>query len=276
MESSPNDLRSTICQNCGEPLKGPFCAACGQKDEERILPLKGLLHEVFHDVVHLDARFLGTLKLLLRPGALTLEYLQGRRARWFPPFRLYLMVSLAFFAAASLGPPTKDFRIAVNKPARVLTLDGKPVVDDRSAAPSRLERRADEINRNPGPFLAKLMAWLPRVFFLLLPFFALLLKLAYLRTRTLFAVHAIFSLHEHAFAFLLLTVVKLLGLVPYVRSTRGLLLLALPLHLVMGLKRVYGQGWPITLLKATGVGFLHLGAVAIVLAGTAFLLLVLS
>ncbi len=262
--------RSSPCPNCGEPLAGPYCAACGQKDAQRILPLKDLLHEVFHEILHLDARFLGTLALLLKPGALTLEYIEGRRVRWFPPFRLYLLLSLAFFAAASLGPATKDFRIAVNRPAQVITLDGKPLP---AAAPSRLEQRADEVNRNPGPFLAKLMAWLPRVFFLLLPFFALLLKLAFLRTRTLYAVHAIFSLHEHAFAFLLLTTIKLLGYVPYARSVRGFLFLALPVHLLLGLKRVYGQGWPLTLAKAALVGFMHLLAVLATLALTAFALL---
>lgn len=268
--------RSSHCQNCGEPLAGRYCAACGQKDEQRILPLKELLHEVFHEILHLDARFLGTLLLLLKPGALTLEYIEGRRVRWFPPFRLYLLVSLAFFAAASLGPPTKDFRISINRPAQGVGVDGKPAPAARPVAPSRLERRADAINRDPGPYLAKLMAWLPRAFFLLLPFFALLLKLAYLRSRTLYAVHAIFSLHEHAFAFLLLTVVKLLGFVPYARSVRGFLFLALPVHLLLGLKRVYGQGWPATTLKAAAVGFVHLLAVLATLVLTAFALLALD
>lgn len=268
--------RSSHCPNCGEPLAGPYCAACGQKDAHRILPLKDLLHEVFHDILHLDARFLRTLGMLLKPGALTLEYIQGRRARWFPPFRLYLLVSLAFFALASLGPPAKDFRIVVNRPAQGVGLAGSPPPKAGLSVPTRLEQRADEINRNPGPFLAKFMAWLPRVFFLLLPFFALLLQLAFLRTRTLYAVHAIFSLHEHAFAFLLLTTVKLLGYVPYVRSVRGVLFLALPVHLILGLKRVYGQGWPTTILKAAGVGFVHLLAVLATLVLTVLALLVLA
>ena len=268
---SDDTHRSSHCQNCGEPLTGPFCAACGQRDEARILPLKHLLHEVFHEIVHLDARFFRTLLALVRPGALTREYLEGRRARWFPPFRLYLLVSLAFFAAASLGPTTKDFRITFNEPAQVSVGAGKPIAQ---APPSRLQQRAEAINRNPGPFLAKLMAWLPRVFFLLLPCFALLLKLAYLRTRTLFAVHAIFSLHEHAFGFLLFTVIKLLGFVPYARSVRGLLFIALPVHLLMALKHVYGQGWLLTSLKAAVAGTLHLLATLTVLVLTALLLLV--
>ncbi len=266
--------RSTHCHNCGEPLTGPYCAACGQKDEERILPMKHLLHEVFHDIVHLDARFLGTIKRLIVPGGLTQEYLEGRRARWFPPFRLYLIVSLVFFAVGSFKPPSKEFRITVNKPAQVVTLDGKAVRDDSTG--SRLEKRAEEINRDPTAFLAKLFAWLPRVFFVLLPIFALLLKVAYLRTRTLFAVHAIFSLHEHAFAFLLLTVTGLLSFVPYVRSVRGLLMFYLPIHLLLGMRRIYRQGWLITMFKAAVVGTLHLATVVAVLVLTVLMLMFLT
>jgi hypothetical protein len=58
------------------------------------------------------------------------------------------------------------------------------------------------------------MAWAPRILFLLLPLFALLLKLAYLRSPILYAAHAIFSLHVHAYAFLLFTAIRLLGCVP--------------------------------------------------------------
>jgi hypothetical protein len=266
--------RSTHCHNCGEALIGPYCAACGQKDQERILPLGHLLHEVFHEVSHLDQRFLGTLRMLLRPGALTLEYLAGRRARWVQPFRLYLLVSLAFFALSAFRPASKDFRITVNRPAQVVSPDGKPVPDNPTQ--SRLAKRAEEINRDPSAFLAKLYAWMPRVLFVLLPVFALLLKLAYLRTRTLYAAHAIFSLHQHAFAFLLLTTISLLSHVPYVRSLRGLLFLALPVHLVLGLKRVYGQGWLLTSVKATVVGVLHLLTLLAVLVGTTLMLMLFT
>lgn len=265
--------RSSHCQNCGEPLTGAFCAACGQKDEERIQPLKHLLHDVFHDILHLDARFLGTLRMLVKPGALTLEYLAGRRARWFPPFRLYLMVSLVFFALTALKP-SKGITFKINQPAQVITLDGKPVQEDSIG--TRLAARAEEINRNPAPFTTKVMAWIPRVLFLLLPLFALLLKLAYLRTRTLFAVHAIFSLHEHAFAFLWFIVINLLGYVPYVRSVSGLLMLYLPVHLLLGLKRVYRQGWFITVLKAGAIGLVHLLFALAVLALTALVLMLFA
>ncbi len=265
---------SRECQNCGAPLDGAYCSVCGQKDEHRILPIKHLLHEVFHEIVHLDARFLKSVWMLLRPGALTAEYIAGRRVRWFPPFRLYLVVSLAFFAAASLGPTNRDIRLAFRPGAQAVQADGRVVLEPSSASATRLQRKAEAINRDPTAFVHRLLAWLPRVFFLLLPLFALLLQAAYFRTRTLFAVHAVFSLHEHAFAFLVFTAFKLLGFVPYVRTLRGFLLLALPLHLLFGLKRIHGQGWALTLLKSALVGTAHLLAVlaAVVLTTLALLL----
>lgn len=265
--------RSSHCHDCGEPLTGPYCAACGQKDEARIVPLGHLLHEVFHDLAHLDARFFRTLKALLRPGLLTREYLAGRRTRWFPPFRLYLMVSLLFFAVTALGPSTTHFQITTPS-TRAASAPGAAVPQAPGGLTARIEARAAKVNQDPAPFVAKLMAWLPRVVFLLLPLFALLLKLAYLRSRVLYAAHAIFSLHVHAFAFLVFTATRLLGHVPYVRTLRGLLFLALPVYLVAALRRVYGQGWFLSSLKAAAVGALHLAATLAILVLTTLALLV--
>ena len=54
-------------------------------------------------ITHVDGRFWSTLWLLLvRPGQLTLEYFAERRARFVPPVRLYLVISIVFFGLASL------------------------------------------------------------------------------------------------------------------------------------------------------------------------------
>ena len=55
-------------------------------------------------ISHTDSRLWRTLAaLLLRPGYLTREFLAGRRARYLPPVRLYLVISLVFFLWASSG-----------------------------------------------------------------------------------------------------------------------------------------------------------------------------
>jgi hypothetical protein len=91
------------CRNCDAPLTGPYCAQCGQHAHESARSLGALFHDAWHVITHVDSRFWSTLWLLLvRPGQLTLDYFAERRARYVPPVRLYLVVSIVFFGLASL------------------------------------------------------------------------------------------------------------------------------------------------------------------------------
>jgi len=90
------------CRNCDAPLYGPFCSRCGQATRGSARSLATLLFDARDALIHLDSRLWRTLHALaLRPGRLTAEYFAERRARYLPPFRLYLVVSLAFFSLAA-------------------------------------------------------------------------------------------------------------------------------------------------------------------------------
>ena len=94
---------STACLNCGTELKGPFCYYCGQPDKNLMRFFPALLRELLEDTFDFDSRFLRTLKpLLLKPGKLTRDYLDGRRFRYVPPLRLYVFSSIAFFFIAAI------------------------------------------------------------------------------------------------------------------------------------------------------------------------------
>lgn len=100
----PGQQQIEFCQNCGSALDGQYCASCGQRARVRIISLWHLLREAAGDLTHLDSRLWRTIwPLLARPGVLTNEYLAGRRARYIPPFRLYLGLSIVFFVIASIG-----------------------------------------------------------------------------------------------------------------------------------------------------------------------------
>jgi hypothetical protein len=93
------------CLNCGAHLRGQYCGQCGQRARNRLISLWELLREAFGDLFELDSRLWRTLvPLLARPGLLTHDYLQGRRARYMPPFRMYLVLSLLFFLVAFFNP----------------------------------------------------------------------------------------------------------------------------------------------------------------------------
>lgn len=93
------------CLNCGTPLSGQYCGNCGQRARSRLISLWELLSDAFGDLFELDSRIWKTLiPLLVRPGKLTYEYLQGRRASFMPPFRTYLVLSILFFLVLLFDP----------------------------------------------------------------------------------------------------------------------------------------------------------------------------
>jgi hypothetical protein len=93
------------CLNCGTELRGQYCGTCGQRARGRLISLWELLQDAFGDLFEMDSRLWRTLiPLLIRPGKLTLDYLEGRRARYMPPFRMYLVLSVIFFVVAFFDP----------------------------------------------------------------------------------------------------------------------------------------------------------------------------
>jgi len=93
------------CLNCGTRLRGQYCGLCGQRARSRLISLWELISEAFGDLFEIDSRLWRTLiPLLARPGRLTRDYLEGRRARYMPPFRTYLVLSVIFFVVAFFDP----------------------------------------------------------------------------------------------------------------------------------------------------------------------------
>jgi len=99
---------SANCLNCGARLRGQYCGSCGQRSRSRLISLWELLTDAFGDLFEIDSRLWQTvIPLLTRPGRLTHDYLQGKRARFMPPFRMYLVLSVLFFIVAFFDPQEK-------------------------------------------------------------------------------------------------------------------------------------------------------------------------
>jgi hypothetical protein len=95
-----------VCANCGATLMGPVCHACGQHADLYKRPVWRLAADSVTDMFALDGRVVRTLyELMAFPGRVTRDYLKGRRGRYIPPFRLYLIASLAFFLILPLVNP---------------------------------------------------------------------------------------------------------------------------------------------------------------------------
>jgi hypothetical protein len=94
--------RPTRCENCGAVLGGPFCAQCGQRAIPPHPTVRELAGDAWNELVGWDGKFLRTVRLLvLRPGELTRSAIEGRRARFITPVRLYLICSVLYFVVSA-------------------------------------------------------------------------------------------------------------------------------------------------------------------------------
>src|SRR6185436_10009312 len=101
-------------------------------------------------------------------------------------------------------------------------------------------------------FVAEFLRKAPTVMFFLLPIYAILLKILYVRRDYFYAEHVAFALHVHAFTFFLLFFWLVLKWIPYVSA---IVWLWLPFYSLFAMKRFYGQGWVRTTLKWTVLGW---------------------
>ena len=268
------------CMNCGAPLGGAYCAACGQESRIETPTVREFVREFVQDQMALEGKLLRTLKLLIaRPGALTLDYISGRRQCYIRPLRLYLATSVVFFAISGVSGHSPWFQTDPGEENKPLISFGHKAATPAggNAAPAA----APQADRNDAPALptdddlsdlttsypaldARIRKYFkqtrgqayaqisraidndaPLAMFFLLPLFAGLLQLAYLRHHLRYGVHLLFALHYHAFVFLDLLLLQ----VPWPEIVAAALRLAIPVYLVMALRRIYGGK-----LWLTGIG----------------------
>lgn len=239
-EILPAALEPACCLNCGAPVTGKYCRSCGQATDVHVLSMREVAGDVTHSLLHLDSRAWQTLKLLvLKPGELTREFIAGRHQSYLPPFRLYLAISILFFALSALlpdsnlvnfddgagnapGPAAAELRADVSDEIAKAGIDpdlipekptgGKSDCDVNLTLPvigsvrEPLSRACKKIQADGGVRLfERFIATAPRLMFLFLPLMAAVALLFYWRRpRRLYAEHLVLFLHNHAFTFLLL------------------------------------------------------------------------
>ncbi|KFN46696.1 DUF3667 domain-containing protein [Arenimonas metalli] len=132
-------------------------------------------------------------------------------------------------------------------------------------AQGNIKRIQDDPNLLKDAFLSTV----PTTLFVLLPLFAALLKVAYVFKGRLYMEHLIVALHSHSFLCAGLLLVLLLdamagwasglGWLPAsIRIAEVALVCWMPVYLLLMQKRVYRQGWIMTLLKYTLLGTCYL------------------
>jgi Protein of unknown function (DUF3667) len=223
---------NTACRNCNTPRSGSFCPNCGQRHIDLERPMTQLIGEVLNESLDIDGRAFRTLRiLLLQPGVLTREFLAGRRRTFTSPLRLYLVISAAFFVLLAWLA------------ARGVLLDPGQTINEDAA-------RQSQIFSNE----------FPRLIFMLLPGYALLLKLAF--WRRLYFDHLIYSVHLHSAAFVMLAIS-----IPMEKAAsehwlpmlaQTLLLVYFLAYCAISMRRVYQTSWPVASFKSIVILIAHL------------------
>ncbi len=138
-----------------------------------------------------------------------------------------------------------------------------------NAAIEHAKDNIPRIRKDPTLLIAGALGVLPQVLFVLMPLFALLLKIFYIFKRRLYMEHLIVALHSHAFVFVSMLLFTLAGFAhawaltgaPWLAPMIGLLLTVMgwwiPVYLFVMQKKVYGQGWFLTTVKFCAIGICY-------------------
>jgi Protein of unknown function (DUF3667) len=176
------------CANCGAPLHGPFCAACGQADKPLDPPVRHFIAEFTQEFFDVDSRVLRSFRrLLLSPGFLTREHLEGRRVPWLSPLKLYLLASVAMFAVLAMVGDRGGVQLWATG-------------DPNDAEYSQIYGYASFADMRAAADSAR-VEWMPRVMFVLVPFIAWLVARVRRRSHRRYPAHLVFTLHVYAAAF---------------------------------------------------------------------------
>ncbi len=212
----------TKCKNCEYPLNegSKYCTDCGQRAISLHKAFKSIVFDTLHETLDIDGRLMLTIKtLLFNPGRLSFDYNLGKRAKYTPPLRMYLVISILFFLIMAQVDLSTDI----------------PALDKKSSEA--------QINA--------VYIFLPKLMFILLPIFALTLKVFY--RSTFYISHLIFSLHFHCFSYVILVV--MLPLEAIEKTHPIFVVMQIPLfsyliyYLVKAMKLNYQESWLKTIGK---------------------------
>lgn len=280
------------CLNCRNQLKESdnYCPECGQRALPERISFSYFVHEFFNNYFSFDSKFIHTIRpLLFKPAFLSLEFINGRRVRYLNPVQLFIFLSFLYFLADSmyfLKDAAKDtsYVTLTEKESRNQqdSLDNRlpkqeiPLIheehDDGEIADSLIDKddfwldnflqRSQEFNElekdEQNEQVNKLISYF---IFLLTPLFALLLGVLFPKGHRRFLENLIFSLHFHAFYFLVGFILVITDrLIP--ENVGDIIMIAIVvIYVFVGVRKFYGYSFLASVLRLLGLFMLYLLAV---------------
>lgn len=249
------------CLNCQSELTGEFCSHCGQSVRSRRGPIWQVAKQFADDIFTIDSKVIQSLfVLLVKPGLLSKQFLNGKRASVLPPVRLYLVVSLLFFFIFQIPSPDVSNRnvyigeilLGKEKADKDLPRFGLVMFETGEKA-SFLEKWINDIIKEKKPVMKStnaqitindmfnnLESVLPNLLILFLPLFAIILKGLYLFRPSLYFDHLIFLLHFQTWLMGAILIIYALALQ---NAWWSALSVFIPIYLAKAQKNVYQQSY---------------------------------
>jgi hypothetical protein len=237
------------CSNCATPLAGRYCFVCGQDT----VPAETALRS-WRDQWHKLVRTLSAL--LLRPGLLTREHLDGGRVRYVAPFTLYLNTVAVFFVFSALF----DFRLS----SYLATADVPGIA-------AMVAKRAQAEHLSTALFLDHADHRFQTVYTLCLSLisvagYALVARVMFRRHWHDFRGPLTFAMHFMAFVFIVFMPMSALGY-KLVRGGEGLVRIAgmvvadtaallIAAWFSAAIRRLFGDRWPWAIAKGVAITLL--------------------
>lgn len=319
----PSERKLDSCLNCGQALdRENFCPNCGQENADRNISFWTLIKDFLGDYFSFDSKIFSTLfPLMIHPGRVPEEFIEGKRVKHIPPLRILIFSSFLFFFiwGITYEPEVKNLQdvpdlmnqqleeelkknemnpqdsvVTLGNDIFQLNLTGLDSTEDSETLDKadrirglidqgmRVEQAVDSIATDNSEFERKMYIQIGRMYtsdtatiskyfisnlsviiLVMQPFFALLLKLLYIRNRKRFRFiqHLVFSLYYHGWILIMATIGLLISQVfssldPMIFPS----ILAL-IYLPIALKRFYKQAWWKTLLKTFIISMAYLGLI---------------
>tara|TARA_R110000751_G_scaffold49091_5_gene109474 strand:+ start:1444 stop:2352 length:909 start_codon:yes stop_codon:yes gene_type:complete len=265
--SKETELNNTGCKNCKTQFKGKFCPNCGQSVYEFEKPFRFLIVDLVGNIFAFDTRLWKSMSsLIFRPGKFVEEYLNGHRARYMSPFRLYIFVSFLFFLLLSIYAGSQiqisekvrnEINLSFNGQIDSLNPETDSLktnelnISDSSVSPKKLTNALSKVLNNPKMYMDSFLKFVSWSLFFLMPVYAFFLCLLFRKSKKYYYSHLVLAINQHTFVFLLFVLIICFKLIFPIRAyyPENYLIASIPIYLFFGKLHLYKRSWSKTLLR---------------------------
>ncbi|NNE55162.1 MAG: DUF3667 domain-containing protein [Flavobacteriales bacterium] len=214
--------------SCGNRFEGRYCNVCGEKVvEEADFSFRKISGEIVSNLFNFESKVFRSLgALFVRPGQLSLNFVEGQRVNYLRPIQLFLFANIVFFiflADVDIFRAPSQWFFAEGTASNGI----RAMLGNAMASQGKDESEIAVMYDNLSSNLAKGLV------ILLIPVIGVVSWLLNLRKSFAFGKHVIFA--SHYFTFLLLFCVALL-LIYFVFQVSGR---SLYLYPILGAMLIY-------------------------------------